>query len=122
MKKKIEIISKSLLMLFCFFICTSFSTSAQQLGSEQVKAAFIYNFIKHVSWNNENKDDNNQFIIGVYGDDEFSGLLKKILSKRVIKNKVIEVITIKNIDDGKKVDLFFSASNRNIEIQKSLQR
>ena len=107
MKKKIEIISKSLLMLFCFFICTSFSTSAQQLGSEQVKAAFIYNFIKHVSWNNENKDDNNQFIIGVYGDDEFSGLLKKILSKRVIKNKVIEVITIKNIDDGKKVDLFF---------------
>ena len=116
MKKKIEIISKSLLMLFCFFICTSFSTSAQQLGSEQVKAAFIYNFIKHVSWNNENKDDNNQFIIGVYGDDEFSGLLKKILSKRVIKNKVIEVITIKNIDDGKKVDLFFSASNRNIEI------
>jgi signal transduction histidine kinase len=116
MKKKIEIISKYLLMFFCFFICTSFSTSAQQLGSEQVKAAFIYNFIKHVRWNNENKDDNSQFIIGVYGDDEFSGLLKKTLSKRVVKNKIIEVITIKKIEDGKSVDLFFSASNRNIEI------
>jgi signal transduction histidine kinase len=121
MKKKIEIISKSLLMFFCFFICTSFSTSAQQLGSEQVKAAFIYNFIKHVRWNNENKDDNSQFIIGVYGDDEFSGLLKKTLSKRVVKNKIIEVITIKRIEDGKSVDLFFSASNRNIEIASTLR-
>jgi len=103
-------------MFFCFVFCTSTPLFAQQLGSEQVKAAFIYNFIKHVSWNNEKKDGNKQFIIGVYGDDKFAELLKNTLSKRVIKNKIIEVITIPNIQEGRKTDLFFSASNRNTEI------
>ena len=103
-------------MFFCFVFCTSTPIFAQQLGSEQVKAAFIYNFIKHVSWNNEKKDGNKQFIIGVYGNDKFAELLKNTLSKRVIKNKIIEVITIPNIQEGRKTDLFFSASNRNTEI------
>jgi len=103
-------------MFFCFVFCTSTPLFAQQLDSEQVKAAFIYNFIKHVSWNNEKKDGNKQFIIGVYGDDKFAELLKNTLSKRVIKNKIIEVITIPNIQEGRKTDLFFSASNRNTEI------
>ncbi|MFT5298502.1 MAG: signal transduction histidine kinase [Colwellia sp.] len=116
MNKTRRLIRKSLQMFFCLVFCTSTPIFAQQLGSEQVKAAFIYNFIKHVSWDNENKDENKQFIIGVYGDEGFAELLKKTLSKRVIKNKIIEVITIRNIQEGRKTDLFFSASNRNIEI------
>lgn len=116
MNKTIILIRKSLLMLFCFVFCTSTPIFAQQLGSEQVKAAFIYNFIKHVSWDNGNKDENKQFTIGVYGDERFAELLKKTLSKRVIKNKITKVITIRNIQEGRKTDLFFSASNRNIEI------
>ncbi|MFB0982037.1 MAG: YfiR/HmsC family protein [Alteromonadaceae bacterium] len=116
MKKAKVLIRKSLLMLFCFIICTSVSTFAQELTSEQVKAAFIYNFIKHVRWDNKDIDEKNQFIIGVYGDDRFAKLLNKILSERVIKNKIIKVILIKKIRDGRKTDLFFSASNRNTEI------
>jgi signal transduction histidine kinase len=116
MKEDKMLIRKSLLMYFCFFICTSFSTFAQQLSSEQVKAAFIYNFIKHVRWGNEDIDEKNQFIIGVYGDGKFAELLIKTLSKRVIKNKIIKVIIIKKIKDGRKTDLLFSASNRNTEI------
>ncbi|NQZ88681.1 MAG: DUF4154 domain-containing protein [Colwellia sp.] len=116
MNKTRVLIRKSLLMFFCFVICTSIPIFAQQLGSEQVKVAFIYNFIKHVSWNDEAKNDKKQFIIGVYGDDEFAGLLKNKLSKRVIKNKIIVVKIIRNIQEGRKTDLFFSASNRNVEI------
>ena len=114
MKKKIILMSKSLLVLFCFFICTSTSIFAQQLNSEQVKAVYIYNFVKNVTWLNENEKD--QFIIGIYGDDNFAKQLNKTLSKRVIKNKTIKVITIKNIQEGKKTDLFFSAANQNTEI------
>lgn len=116
MNKTRILIRKLLLMFFCFVICTSIPIFAQQLSSEQVKAAFIYNFIKHVSWDNENESKKKQFIIGVYGDDGFAALLKKTLSKRVIKNKIIEVRTIRNIQEGRKADLFFSATNRNIEI------
>ncbi|MBA6231237.1 MULTISPECIES: YfiR/HmsC family protein [unclassified Colwellia] len=114
MKKKIILMSKYLPVLFCFFICTSTSIFAQQLDSEQVKAVYIYNFVKNVTWLNENEKD--QFIIGIYGDDNFAEQLNKTLSKRVIKNKTIKVITIKNIQEGKKTDLFFSAANQNTEI------
>jgi signal transduction histidine kinase len=114
MKKKIILMSKSLLVLFCFFICTSTPIFAQQLDSEQVKAVYIYNFVKNVTWLNENEKD--QLIIGIYGDDDFAEQLNKTLSKRVIKNKTIEVIIIENIQEGKKTDLFFSAANQNTEI------
>ncbi|MFB0999189.1 MAG: hypothetical protein QMC13_03035, partial [Colwellia sp.] len=72
MKKAKVLIRKSLLMLFCFIICTSVTTFAQELTSEQVKAAVIYNFIKHVRWDNKDIDEKNQFIIGVYGDVRFA--------------------------------------------------
>jgi len=119
MNKKIMLISKSLLMLFCFFICTLTPASAQQINSnqidiDQIKAAYIYNFIKHVDWQNEDKKT--KFIVGVYGDDTFAKQLNIALSQRVLKNKTIDVIVIKKIADGKKVDVFFSAKNRNIEI------
>jgi signal transduction histidine kinase len=114
MKKKIILMSKYLLVLFCSFIWTSTPIFAQQLDSEQVKAVYIYNFVKNVTWLNENETD--QFIIGIYGDDDFAEQLNKTLSKRVVKNKTIKVITIKNIQEGKKTDLFFSAANQNTEI------
>lgn len=113
MKKKIMLISKNLLMLFCFLICTFTPTYAQQLNSEQIKAAYIYNFIKHVEWQNE--DEKTKFIVGVYGDETFANQLDVVLSQRVIRNKTIDVIVVKKIDDGKKVDVFFSAENRNTE-------
>jgi signal transduction histidine kinase len=103
-----------MLMLFCFFIFTSAPTFAQQLDSEKIKAAYIYNFIKEVKWQNAN--ERKQFIIGVYGDDAFAELLNKTLSNRVINNNIIEVIIIKKILDGRKTDLLFSASSRNTEI------
>jgi len=114
MKNKIMLINNSLLMLLCFFLCSSIPSFAQQSGSEQIKAAYIYKFIKHVNWQNEK--EKTQFIIGVYGDDAFANQLNKLFSKRLIKNKTIDVIVIEKVEDGKKVDLFFSAANRNAEI------
>ena len=117
MKEDKMLIRKSLLMLFCFFICTSFSTFAQQLSSEQVKAAFIYNFIKHVRWGNEDIDEKNQFIIGVYGDGKFAELLNKTLSKRVIKKKSSKSSLSKKFKTVEKLICF---SLLQIEIQKLL--
>jgi signal transduction histidine kinase len=112
--KKIILISKVLLMVFCFFICATTSSFAQQLGSEKIKAAYIYNFIKHVSWPNEDKKTH--YVIGVYGDATFAKQLNKILSKRVIKNKPLEIVVVKNIKAGRKTDLFFTATSKNKEL------
>ena len=68
---------------------------AQQLDSDQVKSAYLYNFIKHVQWLNEDnkkhfvvaeKDDapgvvalNILLIIGPFTVGVFSSILQKLL-------------------------------------------
>ena len=51
------------------------STNAQQLNKDQVKIAYIYNFLKHINWPEEEKKS--YFVLGVYQDKKFHGLLKK---------------------------------------------
>lgn len=112
--KKIMLISKALLVMFCFFIYIPFDSLAQQMNSEQIKSAYLFNFIKHVRWQNEAAKT--QFVIGVYGDDIFANKLKKSLSQRVVKNKTIKVIAIKDVQAGKKTDIFFTAATYNSKI------
>jgi signal transduction histidine kinase len=115
MMNKIILVSNRLLMLFCFFISISFSSNAQdELASDKVKAAYIYNFIKHVSWPNEKNKP--EYIVGVYGDETFAQLLNRTLSKHTIKNKSVTITLIKDIQAGKKTDLLFVAANRNNEL------
>jgi len=114
MMKKITLVSNALLMLFCFFISISFSSNAQQLTSEQVKTAYLNNFIRHVNWPNE--ENKPKYLVGVYGDEAFAQLLNRTLSKQIIKNKPVTIAIIKNIQEGKTVDLLFVAANRNNEL------
>jgi len=112
--KKITLVSNALLMLFCFFISIAFSSYAQQLTSEQIKIAYLNNFIKHVNWPNE--ENKPEYIIGIYGDEAFAQLLNRTMSKLIIKNKPVTISIIKNIHEGKTVDLLFVAANRNNEL------
>jgi signal transduction histidine kinase len=112
MKNIIFTIIKPLLMLFFIFI--SNSSFAQQLDSEQIKSAYLYNFIKHVIWPNEN--EKSKFVVGIYGDDIFARTLKKTLSKRLIRGKPVQIINIKTIQEGRNVDLFFSVTSKNNEL------
>jgi len=114
MMKKITLVSNALLMLFCFFISIAFSSYAQQLTSEQIKIAYLNNFIKHVNWPNE--ENKPEYIIGIYGDEAFAQLLNRTMSKLIIKNKPVTISIIKNIHEGKTVDLLFVAANRNNEL------
>ena len=112
--KKLMLVSNYLLMLFCFFISITFSSYAQQLTSDQIKAAYLNNFIKHVNWPNE--ENKSGYIVGVYGDEAFAQLLNRSMSKLIIKNKPVTISIIKNIQEGKKADLLFVATNRNNEL------
>jgi len=112
--KKLLLVSNPLLMLFCFFITITFSSYAQQLTSEQLKTAYLNNFIKHVNWPNE--ENKPEYIVGVYGDEAFAQLLNRTLSKLIINNKPVTIVIIKNIQEGKKVDLLFVATTRNNEL------
>ena len=91
----------TLLSLAIFFLA---SANAQQLNKEQIKVAYIYNFLKHINWPEEEKKT--RFVISVYQDKKFHTLLKKSFQNRKVKNKDISILLIFNLTQASASDLF----------------
>jgi len=72
-------------------------------GSEyQVKAAFLYNFIKFADWPEEKMaDDNEPIIVGIIGSDPFGDAFKPIKDKPIRGKKVI-IKLFKGLEELKK--------------------
>jgi len=67
---------------------------------QQIKAAFIYNFIKFVDWPEEKMDDSNEpIIIGIIGSKNFVKAVEPLIRKK-IKNRNI---SIKYFEDYEKL-------------------
>jgi len=83
------------------------NSHAQQLSSEQIKAAYLFNFIKHVQWPNER--EKLKFTIAIYQDPKFYQVISKALEQRYVKGKPITVISITNIDKTTDADVVFTS-------------
>lgn len=56
----------------------------------QVKAAFLYNFIKFIDWPGEDTADSNEpIVIGILGKDPFGDAFKPIENKQIKEREVI---------------------------------
>ncbi len=101
-----KIITKVFLTLILFgTLLFLVSVSAQQLNKEQIKAAYIYNFLKHIQWPEESKKSH--FVIGIYKDRVFYELLKNSFQNKKVKNKRVSVLLISNLKQGSNSDLFY---------------
>lgn len=92
-----------LLLLCAFFFLLS--TNAQQLNKEQIKVAYIYNFLKHINWPEEEKKSH--FVLGVYQDKKIYDLLKKSFKNKKVKKKNISILLITNLRQASASDLFY---------------
>ncbi len=102
MKIITNVFIKSLLLCAFFF---GINTAAQQLNKEQIKVAYIYNFLKHINWPEE--ETKTQFVLGVYHDKKFHNLLKKSFQNKKVKNKDISILLITNLKQASNSDLFY---------------
>jgi signal transduction histidine kinase len=102
MKIITNVFIKSLLLCTFFLLINA---NAQQLSKEQIKVAYIYNFLKHINWPAEEKKT--QFVIGVYQDKSFHALLQKAFANKKVKNKDISILLITNIPQAMASDLFY---------------
>jgi len=99
------------LLLGIFFLT---STNAQQLNKDQIKVAYIYNFLKHIHWPEEEKKG--QFVLGVYQDKRFYSLLKKSFSNKKVKNKHIAVELITTLTQARASDIFYIPKQFNSQL------
>ena len=82
------------LILVLFMSVTAPRAQADSTTSReyQLKAAFLYNFIKFVDWPEEKLSDSNKhkpIIIGIIGKDPFGSAFEPIKGKRVKERSVI---------------------------------
>jgi len=103
-------------VLTAFFILLTQHTFsfAQQLDSSQIKSAYLFNFVKHISWPND--DNKSTYTLAIYDDEVFYQSLSQSLSNRVIKGKSLVVTLVYSPQAAKSADLFFIASHHNNEM------
>jgi len=102
MKIITNVFIKSLLLCTFFYLI---SANSQQLNKEQIKVAYIYNFLKHINWPEEEKKSH--FVLGVYQDKKFYYLLKNSFKNKKVKNKNISILLITNLNQASTNDLFY---------------
>ncbi len=93
MKKKLTIL---------IMLCLTLSLSGQQ---SMFKALFMFNFAKYIEW--PNLSNQNEFVIGVYGNDDIISELKKLAGSKKINNKTIVVKSVKSPSEVSNAQLFF---------------
>lgn len=85
---------------------------------ENLKAAFIYNFTKYITWPDlENSD---AFRIGVMGDSKIAKSLGQIASKKQVNNKPIKVYRIHTVQDFRGCQILFVSSSEKDQISEIL--
>jgi hypothetical protein len=72
----------------------------------QVKAAFLYNFMKFVDWPSDGLNSPTTICLGVLGKDPFDDALDAIKGKAAKGRKVV-VVRFRSVDEVKGCDLLF---------------
>ena len=91
-------------------------TDAQSTSPVQVKAAYVYNFLRHIEWQDE--DTVSRFVVGVYGEDEMLYQeLSSALPELSVRERGIQIIQLSDIVQAESVHLLVVAESENADIR-----
>lgn len=85
----------------------------------RIKAAYLYNFTKFITWPEADAGGADPFSITIIGDDPFGGSLEPLTQKHVRK-RPIQIFRQDNHEGVQKMDMLFVASQNPDEIKKVL--
>jgi hypothetical protein len=91
---------------------TANSAESRRAGEYELKAAFLYNFIKFTEWPPEEIAKSDQpFVIGVLGKDPFGAALDKVVEGETIFRKPIVTKRFSRLEDAAGVHVLFISSS-----------
>ncbi len=86
---------------------SAFSMAEDSVSTEyRIKAAFLYNFSRFVTWPGETGEVAGTFNLCIFGGDPFGQLLDALAGKSVHKS-LLEVKRIKNPDEARECQIIF---------------
>jgi len=117
------IASRVWILALLFLSLISVSNTQAQINESDLKAAFIFNFTRFVTWpvkqtslTQENKD----FVIGLLGDNAFSESLNDLVRGEKVDRKPLIVRQIKKPADAADCDIVFIPQSHEDELQATL--
>lgn len=93
------------LIIISLFLFSSNSFARQGNIEYKIKAGYIYNFTKFISWPD---NDSETFNLCILGKDPFGSIIDSI-EKRKVKNKPIRLYRLQSIDDVKHCHIVYFA-------------
>jgi len=79
---------KVIIILVLLMGCCSFAYSAEIISEESLKAAFIFNFLKFIEWN----DNRPAYDICIPDDENLRKVAAELLEGKTLNNRQIEVV------------------------------
>jgi uncharacterized protein DUF4154 len=119
-----SLIRLRLLTIFlCFLIVLTkvappVSTAADVFEEYDVKAAFIYNFTKFITWPAKSfVSDEAPFVVGIFGENPFGDALN-LLKDKTVKGHPIEIRFVNNLNEAPATHVLFICASEKDKIQK----
>ena len=113
-----------MIILFVFICFSVFPSFSQQVDEYTIKSVFILKIPVYIEWpeNSNYQTNQNDFVIGIIGEDPFKGKLMALIKKEnlKIKNKNIQVRPISIYSEIAGIDLLFIANSEKYNIVKIL--
>jgi hypothetical protein len=98
------------------------SAEVSRAGEYEIKAAFLYKFIKYTEWPpDEPKMTGDAFVIGVLGKDPFGAVLDRILEGELIDRKKIIARRFARIEDAADSHILFISSSTQDDLPRILK-
>lgn len=90
-------------------LCSSAKyVNAQPYTEYELKAAYLFNFGKFVTWPEEAfKHSGAYFYIGIYGKDPFGNVLNEVVKNKTILNREVKILICENAADARKCHILF---------------
>lgn len=103
-----------MLLIFTSLIFIKSVFAEQELAEDQIKAIYVYNFIKHIEWPSEK--NNKTFTIAVYRDESVFSTFNSSLAKQKIKGINISIIAVSNAAKARDAQVLYIPNNYNFQL------
>ena len=101
--------------------CMASAGGSKSVGEYQVKAVFLYNFTKFVSWP-ANAPTNTPFVIGIVGEDPFGTVLDEAVRQELMHNRPILIQRLRDDESATNCQMLFISRSEKDRINDVLER
>lgn len=93
-----------------------------QYTEYEVKAAYIFSFVKFIDWKNAKINNQDTVVLGIYKNDPFGVTIEDIMNGRTSKGKHWKIIRIDNVKQVDKCNLVFVSEVSKYDLNLLLKR